>query len=117
VGVLLLLVIRLKRRGGRRGCAEKKRTIRYQTIMNYSIRFHVEIPIKPKNGITGADLEKTVIIPFLPVKGMRMCIARGDDYRVVEAVHWDISVDFDVYFSYDPQGKLTRLKKLGWREE
>ncbi|MGV3661341.1 MAG: hypothetical protein ACO1TE_14225 [Prosthecobacter sp.] len=79
-------------------------------------RFNLEIPVKPKKGISGADMLVTAEIPFVPHVGMHLIVVPGDDYREVEEVYWSASDGVSVYFKFDEDAVLKDLVKLGWEE-
>ena len=86
--------------------------------MNQKIpcRFDLEIPVRPKGGIDGVIVTLNGELPFIPTIGMFLTAIPDDDYRQVEGVYWSQKDGLTVFFKFDEHAKLSRLKKLGWKE-
>lgn len=81
-----------------------------------TILFDLEIPIRPRKGIDGTNVTVSREMPFVPQIGMKIQVVADDEYREVEGVYWSPTEGLAVFLQFDEDAKLSRLKKLGWKE-
>lgn len=89
--------------------------------MNYRIKFtaSVELTSVASTPLEDFDdsfeMETTADLPYLPRKGDRLGIFKGDELRLVKKCYWTIDEGFEIYLT-STMGSMDRkaCTAIGW---
>ena len=80
------------------------------------VTYYVEVATRGANGVN-LSLENQRI-PFIPIKGMMLCVLTDDDSRRIDEVYWDAGEPRKllVFFETEENPMSTRMRRVGWKD-